>query len=758
MAQLLAQVSKMTSKLIGSRRQPDDNVDNDIPLTFICPITQELMKDPVIDNDGNSYEREAIEDWVRQNGTSPITRAPLSATDLRPNRNLLDCIEEFLQRKAGEKAETVQANASADNNIITDQNVGVIIEADNGFTSISVQPPDGNSRTPCDICCVVDTSGSMSSAAKMASDEGDAESHGFSILDIVKHGLRTIIHTLTEKDRLALVSYNSSARQVFGLIQMTNEGKKTAEVAMEALAPGGQTNIWDGLLTGMEILRSDTAPGRFASLCLLTDGLPNIVPPRGHLPMLQRYRDQHQQLPCRINTFGFGYSLDSKLLSELAVEGGGMYSFIPDCSFVGTIFVNSLSTTLSTFATEAKLDIEITNGAQIEEPGILGGYPSQTTGWGVSIDLGSLNFGQTKDVILPLNIPERDPSTPYLELTLRYTNVTSGPKEVFQQGTVENENDNITIHKFRLKMVDCLRQAIELCRTNNYEPAQQAIASLCSEMRECQVTSSLLSDLLVDLEGESTLAVSSCENFEKWGKHYLPSLMQAHLLQQCNNFKDPGVQHYAGRLFSEIRDVADDAFCKLPPPKPSRVTVSRRSAAPVSMSYYNNAANPCFAEDSLVMMSDRSFKKVKSIISGDEVWSKGGKSTVRCVVKTKCIGSKAHLANINGLLVTPYHPIKIGDEWQYPCAVAPIYEYDCEAVYSFVLDKHHTMVINGTECVSLGHGLHENAIVEHAYFGTKAVLQDLEKMEGWNSGLVHLQGAAVVRDDETGKICRLLQL
>jgi hypothetical protein len=30
--------------------------------------------------------------------------------------------------------------------------------------------------------------------------------------------------------------------------------------------------------------------------------------------------------------------------------------------------------------------------------------------------------------------------------------------------------------------------------------------------------------------------------FERWGKHYLPSLARAHLLQQCNNFKDPGIQ------------------------------------------------------------------------------------------------------------------------------------------------------------------------------------------------------------------------
>jgi hypothetical protein len=40
--------------------------------SFLCPITHELMTDPVIDPDGNSYERLAIESWLQQHSTSPI--------------------------------------------------------------------------------------------------------------------------------------------------------------------------------------------------------------------------------------------------------------------------------------------------------------------------------------------------------------------------------------------------------------------------------------------------------------------------------------------------------------------------------------------------------------------------------------------------------------------------------------------------------------------------------------------------------------
>ena len=38
-----------------------------------CPITLELLEDPVIAADGHTYTRRAIEDWLKENNTSPKT-------------------------------------------------------------------------------------------------------------------------------------------------------------------------------------------------------------------------------------------------------------------------------------------------------------------------------------------------------------------------------------------------------------------------------------------------------------------------------------------------------------------------------------------------------------------------------------------------------------------------------------------------------------------------------------------------------------
>lgn len=62
---------------------------SDAPDEFLCPISREVMKDPVIAADGYSYERESIESWIRgKTKTSPMTNLLLPTTLLTPNRSL----------------------------------------------------------------------------------------------------------------------------------------------------------------------------------------------------------------------------------------------------------------------------------------------------------------------------------------------------------------------------------------------------------------------------------------------------------------------------------------------------------------------------------------------------------------------------------------------------------------------------------------------------------------------------------------------
>ncbi|EOD05102.1 hypothetical protein EMIHUDRAFT_70129 [Emiliania huxleyi CCMP1516] len=58
------------------------------PDEFGCPITTELMSDPVMAADGQSYERSAIERWLATKSTSPMTGEALEYTHTFPNHLL----------------------------------------------------------------------------------------------------------------------------------------------------------------------------------------------------------------------------------------------------------------------------------------------------------------------------------------------------------------------------------------------------------------------------------------------------------------------------------------------------------------------------------------------------------------------------------------------------------------------------------------------------------------------------------------------
>ncbi|KAF3454719.1 hypothetical protein FNV43_RR05167 [Rhamnella rubrinervis] len=69
-----------------------------IPDDFRCPISLELMKDPVIVSTGQTYERSCIEKWLEAgHGTCPKTQQSLSSTALTPNYVLRSLIAQWCE-------------------------------------------------------------------------------------------------------------------------------------------------------------------------------------------------------------------------------------------------------------------------------------------------------------------------------------------------------------------------------------------------------------------------------------------------------------------------------------------------------------------------------------------------------------------------------------------------------------------------------------------------------------------------------------
>ena len=67
-----------------------------VPPQYLCPITGEIMEDPVTTADGHAYERAAIAQWLQAHDTSPVTNEHLPSMELAPAHALRQLIEEFV--------------------------------------------------------------------------------------------------------------------------------------------------------------------------------------------------------------------------------------------------------------------------------------------------------------------------------------------------------------------------------------------------------------------------------------------------------------------------------------------------------------------------------------------------------------------------------------------------------------------------------------------------------------------------------------
>jgi len=65
------------------------------PASYLCSITGQLMTDPVCTSDGHTFERAAIQRWLSQRGTSPLTGLRLVSKALLPNHMLRSLIDDW---------------------------------------------------------------------------------------------------------------------------------------------------------------------------------------------------------------------------------------------------------------------------------------------------------------------------------------------------------------------------------------------------------------------------------------------------------------------------------------------------------------------------------------------------------------------------------------------------------------------------------------------------------------------------------------
>jgi hypothetical protein len=669
-----------------------------------CPITYESFVDPVKMPDGHTYERQAITTALAINGLSPITRQPMCIEDAVTDYTILALVAK--QNSSGEEkfdpAETPEKNK-----------IYGKIQKNENSTLITLQTEDDGESRSKSVVFVIDISGSMNTEIS----NGD-ERDGFNVLDIVKHAGLVCLEGLRAIDSAAIIAYSSSARIILPMAKMSNSGKLRAKAALKSLDTEGSTNIWAGLKMALDQLVNG------GTIMLLTDGCPNIRPPRGEHAMLKKELDNHEDVV--INTFGFGYSLDSELLRELSNETFGSYSFIPTVGEVGTVFVHAMANLRMAVVEKTKIAIE-TEGT-ITMPNL------EKTGWGYFLHLGQLQKGYPRKIEIECTKP--------IEVSILDVEIE----------TISDSFEALQSQKMAAIIMKC-----------HY-------LSEFSEGRAVEYLETMINNFgwkksyLADLNGQVRSAIGS-ENFKKWGKHYLPSLAATYKYQKCNNFLDVGIQEFCGETFEKVRTELDTLFNTLPPPKPTHrermvndcIRMGRAPSVPLrDLSSYNDRSGPCFAAHCRVTMADGSQKRCDQILKGDSVaTSCDGHSEIACIVETKVEG--VAMIQFGDLVISPWHPIKKNDIWVFPnnLKAKEIIQY-AGKIYSFLLVNKkgqyaEDLSIENEVCIALAHGIENDSVATHPFYGSMAVVDELKKAPPENDGKVRI--VSVKRDKETGLVC-----
>ena len=90
-----------TAAAAAAAAAPPEEDEDVVPEFYRCPITRDLMQDPVILVDsGHTFERAALEQWLNAHNTNPLTGARLVSAATAPNFSLRHAIQAFLESRS----------------------------------------------------------------------------------------------------------------------------------------------------------------------------------------------------------------------------------------------------------------------------------------------------------------------------------------------------------------------------------------------------------------------------------------------------------------------------------------------------------------------------------------------------------------------------------------------------------------------------------------------------------------------------------
>jgi Ca-activated chloride channel homolog len=246
---------------------------------------------------------------------------------------------------------------------------------------------DPSAHPPINLALVIDTSGSM---------EGrpidDARAASLALLDSLRDG-----------DRLAVVTFDSRAEVIVPSVELDGAARADARRRMSAMRARGTTDMATGLRLGVEQVAAHLNAAGINRVVLLGDGVPNVD------SGIAEMASSAGRAGITITAMGLGLEYNETLMGAIAQRSGGHFHYVEDSSAVATAFRTEVLRMERVVARAATVTLNPGPDVQIEA--VLG-HEATRTNAGVTVALGEITEGATRDLIVRLSVPSHRAGSP----------------------------------------------------------------------------------------------------------------------------------------------------------------------------------------------------------------------------------------------------------------------------------------------------------------------------------------------------------
>ena len=336
------------------------------------------------------------------------------------------------------------------------------------------EPKDDEKKCNADLICVIDISGSM-----------DGEK-----IQLVRESLKVLVEMMDKTDRLALVLFDNQASIFYDLNYMTDKEKSIIKQKIDKINASGGTNILSGLEKAVEILKviknDKNNTNRVSSIILLSDGCDNYSNDIQLAESLKKLT-KGLNLSFTLNTFGYGYDHDPKIMNKLANIRDGSFFLVEDYKKVSEYFVSVLGGCVSVISKKVDLCAQILNKkckmVKIFGEENLYSYELKPNFFKTSM----LQFicGKEYTFVLEINIDEKEVKIgeDLLNIDFTYEDITNNDKVVKINHKYKYELTDIQLSKandeyIRSQVYYVLAEALKLREQNNNSNAKKLLEDL----------------------------------------------------------------------------------------------------------------------------------------------------------------------------------------------------------------------------------------------------------------------------------------